>query len=143
MIRFPLTSNRSSIKIAPANRFSNTGDVARERTVVCEWWRELPHSSKCTLDTATSFQWMAMFQTFSSGKELDGEQIFRKIDDRPQLQRARHSHGYVIFFSAGRCDVVNAGRMREHARFVDQRGRRDMRNHETRFQAGPVSEKCR
>ena len=74
-----------------------------------------------------------MFQTFSSREQLDGEQIFRKIDNRPQLQRARHSHGNVIFFSAGSCDVVNAGRMREHTRFVHQRGSGDVRNHESRF----------
>ena len=49
----------------------------------------------------------------------------------------------MIFFSAGSCDVVNAGRMSEHARFVHQRGSCDMRNHEPRFHSGPPRKKCR
>jgi hypothetical protein len=49
----------------------------------------------------------------------------------------------MIFFAARRCDVVNAGRMREHAGFVHQRGSCDMRNHEPRFHSGPPRKKCR
>src|SRR5207247_6041435 len=125
------------------NRFSNTGNVARESAIVRERWRDFSHSSERSLDTATGLQWTAMLQTFSSRKQLDREQVFRKIDNRPQLQRTRHSHRHVIFFSAGGCDVVNAGWMSEHARFVHQRGSCDMRYHEPRFHSGSPRKKCR
>src|SRR4029434_3414886 len=104
----------SSIKIAPANRFSNTGNIARERSIVREWRRDFTHCSERSLNTVTSLQWTAMFKAFSGCKQFNREQVFRKSDDRPQLQRARHPHGNVIFFSAGGCDVVNACRMSEH-----------------------------
>jgi hypothetical protein len=60
---------------------------------------EFTYTGERSLDTAAALQWTAMLQTLSGRKQLDGEQVFRKIDDRPQLQCARHSHGHVIFFS--------------------------------------------
>jgi hypothetical protein len=91
---------RSSVKIASPNRFSNTGNIPRERAIVRKRRHDFSHSSECSPDTATGLQWTAMFQTFGGRKQLDGEQVFRKINYRPQLQRARHSHRHVIFFSA-------------------------------------------
>src|SRR4029453_7953488 len=143
MIRFPLMSYSLLIKIAPSNCFGNTRNIARESAIVREWWSDVAHSCERSLDTATSLQWTALLQTFSRCKQLDGEQVFRKIDDRAQLQRTGHSHGHVIFFSAGGCDVVNAGRMSEHARFIHQRGSCDMRDHKPRFHSGPLRKKCR
>src|SRR4029453_9705466 len=137
MIRFPLMSYSLLIKVALPNRFSNTRDVARERAIVRERRHDFSHRNERPLATAASLQWTAMSQTCSGRKQLDGEQVFRKIHDRSQLQRARHSHGYVIFFSAGGCDVVNAGGMSEHARFIYQRSSCDMRNHKPRFPPRP------
>src|SRR5215471_10796144 len=130
-------------KIASPNGFSNTANIARERTIMRERRRHFSHSCECSLDTATSLQRTTMFQTLSGRKQFDGEQVFRKIDDRSQLQRARHSHGYMVFFPAGGCDVVNAGGMSEHARFIHQRSSCDMRNHEAGFYSGSLRKKCR
>ena len=88
---------------------------------------DLPQRGECALDTATGFQRTAMFQTLSGSEQLDGEHVFRKVDNCPQFQRARHTHGHVVFFSARRRDVIDAGWMREHARFVYQRRGCDMR----------------
>jgi hypothetical protein len=41
-----------------------------------ERWRDFSQSSECTLDANASFQRSAMFQTFSSSEQFDGEQIF-------------------------------------------------------------------
>ncbi len=49
------------------------------------------------------------------------------------ISGAGHAHRNVIFFSAGRGHIVDARRMGEHSRFVEQRSRRDMRDHETRI----------
>ena len=42
-------------EIAPANRFGNRRDVARERTVLCKRWRDFSHNSKCALDANSCF----------------------------------------------------------------------------------------
>ena len=59
-----------------------------------------------------------------------------------QFQRARHSHGNVIFFSTGGRDVVDAGGMRENLRFIQQGRRCDMRNHETGLHARLSRQEC-
>jgi hypothetical protein len=62
-----------AIKIAPSNRFSNTRNIAGERTIVRERRHDFSHSSERSLDTATSLQRTAMFQTFGGCKQLDGD----------------------------------------------------------------------
>ena len=83
-----------------------------------------------------------MLQRFPSGQQFDGQQIFGKIDNRSEFQGAGHSHRNVILFSAGGGHIVDACRMGEHFRFIEQRSRGDMRDHKTRLRTGMSGEKC-
>src|SRR5436190_14303155 len=49
----------------------------------------------------------------------------------------------MILLSGGSWDVVDAGGMRQHFRFVQKRGRRDLRNHHAGLQAWLSREKGR
>ena len=83
-----------------------------------------------------------MLQRFPSGQQFDGQQIFGKIDNRPEFQGAGHAHGNVVFFAARGGHIVDARRMSEHFRFIEQGRRGDMRDHETRLRTGMPGEKC-
>jgi hypothetical protein len=81
MIRFPLMTIRFSIKIAPTNGFSNTCNIARQRSIIRKLRRDLPQSCECALDTTTGFQRAAIVQTLSRRKELD---VFAVLIERPR-----------------------------------------------------------
>ena len=72
-----------------------------------------------------------MLQGFCAGEQFDGQQILRKLDDRSQFQGCGHSHGNMIFLSTRGGHVINTGRMRQNSRFIEQRSRGDVWNHET------------
>src|ERR1043166_7162797 len=71
-----------NVKIAAADRFGNVGDVGRQRSIFRKRRCNFSHSSECTFDANAGFQRTAMFQAFSSGEQLDSEQIFGQVDDR-------------------------------------------------------------
>ena len=77
-----------------------------------------------------------MLERFRGCQQFDGKQIFRVFHDRPQFDRGRHPHRNMILLPGGSRDVVDAGGMRQHFRFVQKRRRRDLRNHHAGLQAG-------
>ena len=76
-----------------------------------------------------------MLECFGARQQFNRRQIFCKIGNRAEFQRAGHSHRNVVFFSTRRGNIVDAGWMGEDSCFVEQSGCSDMRNHEAGFHA--------
>ena len=79
----------------------------------------------------------------AAGEQLDREHILRVLHDGAQLKRAGHSHRDVIFLPGGSRQIIDARRMRQDLRFVEQRNRSDVRNHETGLHPGMLREERR
>ena len=96
-----------------------------------------------SLHAAAGLQRRAVFQSFRGREQFDSDHVFGIVYDRAQLGRRSHAHRNMIFLAAGRRHVIHAGRMREHLHFIDQRDRRNLRDHVTRSRAGMRGEKRR
>ena len=95
------------------------------------------------LSALRGFQWSQEVDGLGHGHGFNRQHVARVFDNALQLVRRRHAHGNVVFLVARGSDRIHRRGMRQHFVLADQRGRRDLRHHETGIQSCAVRQERR
>jgi hypothetical protein len=96
------------------NRIGNSGNVAGKRAILGKRQSQLPNGCMSPLNSNPAFQWPPMFESFSAGQKLNGNEMLGQINDPSQFERTGHPHRDMILFSAGSRNVIDARRVRQN-----------------------------
>ena len=83
------------------------------------------------LSALRGFQRCQEVDRLGNGHGFDGQHVARVFDNALQFVRRRHAHGNVVFLVARGRDRIHRRGMGQDFVLADQRGRCDLRHHET------------
>ena len=124
------------VEPALADGASEVLDIEGERTVFAERRGDGPKDVADAAQRGAGIESFAIAQRLGGRQQFDGGDGFDVLHDGAEFERGGHSHGNVILLSAGGGHVIDAGRMRQHLAFVEQRHGGDMGDHEAAGDAG-------
>ncbi len=81
-------------------------------------------------------EWAQRVERMGGGEQFDAQHACRVVADPGELAAGPRRHAHVIFLARRRRQAVHRGRVRVRLVLGDQRGCRDVRDHEARLEPG-------
>ena len=117
-------------------------DIAVQFAVFGHEWHFGANALKGLFDTLARLAFGVLeVERLGGHEQFNGEDRADKIHDLARLEGGGHAHRDVVFASGGGGDRIDTGRMAEDAAFDDERGGRDLGNHEAGVEAAVGREK--